>query len=429
MPAVNGRRRSWRRWWALLLAAALLLVASAPPALSITSSTAFSAVAAADGAHYVFTTPNFLIVESVDGGGSSAQAVLDSLGTSRAFGSTVYPGDVALSAPGLVAGSLPAPPPGYPLIAQSSHPTAPSADAGTGPVSLHAESDERQSVGRSTVSPSSGGGIDVVGTTATARVGVDDGDVITAAAQNTARGISVDGALDIGSVSSRASVVVRPGQEPQVTSEIKISAFTAAGQDVAVKDGALVVGATGTPLPDSPVADVLVENGISLEYLAPRRSKEGGGALAPGLAVKLTRQVLPPPAGESTIELVLGRAFAHVSGEATTFAGSAADGASDTAQFPGVASRDPATTGAGLAGVSSDVTSAPDGGLAPSPSPPPGVAGSGTDERGEAALRLSALGASLPSWESLYLMLTLFAVALFGGMQVLRVLALKKGQG
>lgn len=271
-------------------------------------------------------------------------------------------------------------------------------------------------MGRSTVSPSNGGGIDVVATTATARVGVDDGDVITAAAQNTARGISVDGALDIGSVSSLASVVVRPGQEPQVTSEIKISVFSAAGQDIAVKDGALVVGAARTPLPDSPVADVLAENGISLEYLAPTRSNRGAGILAPGLVVTLTRQVLPPPAGESTIELVLGRAFVHVSGEATSVAESGlpvVHGAPDTAQFPGLAPPDaaadlPADTGAGSARLSTG----------------------GIDGRGEVALGSPALSSapSMPSWESLYLMLTLFAVGLIGGTQVLRALAARKGE-
>lgn len=418
----GARRQAWR-WRALLVGAGLLLGGSAPPAIGTTSSTAFSAVAAADGAHYVVFTPNFLIVESVDGGGSSAQALLDSLGTSRAYASLVYPGDVALSAPGLVAGSLPVPLPSYPLVAQSNHPTTPAADAGTGPVSLHAESGDRHSQATSTSGPPSGGGTEVVTTTATTRVDVNDG-VISAVAQNTAKGVSVAGTFEIGSVSSRASVVVRPGREPEVTSEIKVSGFTAAGQDIGVKDGALVIAATGTPLPESPVADALSAQGVSLAYLAPSRHKEGAGVLAPGLVVTLTRQLLPPPAGESTIELVLGRAVAHVSGEAGPGEGGDAaaedGGAAHTAQFPGL---DPGAGG----GEGSDTVAAP--------ASPPGeldaMGDPGADRRDQAALgsTLLPLASSLPSWESLYLMLTLFGIALVGGAQVVRVLAFRKGEG
>ena len=87
----------------------------------------FSASATADGGRLAFLVPGASVSDQIiDGGGPVAQADLDSLGSSRAFASTPYPGELGVIGPGIVASLINAPqPPPYPFIAQSSHPSTP----------------------------------------------------------------------------------------------------------------------------------------------------------------------------------------------------------------------------------------------------------------------------------------------------------------
>ena len=86
---------------------------------------AFSGTASADGVRVSLTIPSFLIIENfVDGGGPSAQASLDSLGTSRAFASLPYPGETAVALPGLVGTLTGKSIPAYPFYVSTSNPTA-----------------------------------------------------------------------------------------------------------------------------------------------------------------------------------------------------------------------------------------------------------------------------------------------------------------
>ena len=77
--------------------------------------------------------PGYLLVNTlVDLGAPTAQATVDGFGTSRAFASYPYPGDTVVAGPGLLKGNG-APPqiPDYPLIVQTSYPSATSASRRT----------------------------------------------------------------------------------------------------------------------------------------------------------------------------------------------------------------------------------------------------------------------------------------------------------
>ena len=103
----HHRRRGSRVSLALLgtIAAGSLVGAvtvSPPPAGAATS---FTALAAAEGIRvspYAGGAP--VANEPVELGVPVAQAIFDSLGTSQSFSSAVYPGDLLVSLPGLVAG-------------------------------------------------------------------------------------------------------------------------------------------------------------------------------------------------------------------------------------------------------------------------------------------------------------------------------------
>ena len=62
----------------------------------------YEAVASAEGFRFSFGAPGFVAVDTfIDGGGPVSQSVIDGLGNSRAFASLPYPGDLAITGPGL----------------------------------------------------------------------------------------------------------------------------------------------------------------------------------------------------------------------------------------------------------------------------------------------------------------------------------------
>src|SRR5438067_9745680 len=122
--------------------------------------TSFDARAQAEGVRFTFGAPGFVAVDTfIDGGGPVSQSVIDGLGNSRAFASLPYPGDLAISGPGLLAGltGLPSPPP-YPFYVASSHPTTPEAKLAQPGYSLLAKSTEASSEGSTMTGGGSGSG-------------------------------------------------------------------------------------------------------------------------------------------------------------------------------------------------------------------------------------------------------------------------------
>src|SRR5438445_6738615 len=114
---LERRGPSARRAVAAIAAACVLGAGGIALPRHASAESSFNGVAGADGVRLtVFNATAPVAQTPVDGGGPTAQASLDSLGSSKAFASYPYPGDILIAVPGLLAGltGLPAPP-GYPL--------------------------------------------------------------------------------------------------------------------------------------------------------------------------------------------------------------------------------------------------------------------------------------------------------------------------
>src|SRR5438445_3161714 len=161
-PRSIGRRALCLAAGSGVLATAVLAVATtvAGGAEAPAAPTSYEAVASAEGVRFSFGAPGFVAVDTfIDGGGPVSQSVIDGLGNSRAFASLPYPGDLAISGPGLLAGltGLPSPPP-YPFYVSSSHPTTPESKLAQPGYGLAAKSAESSSEGSTMTGGGSGSG-------------------------------------------------------------------------------------------------------------------------------------------------------------------------------------------------------------------------------------------------------------------------------
>ena len=463
MSSPTNRHRRVRR----VLGAGGMISLGLLPALGVTrpqpaaAEGSFSGIAAADGVQVGVTSKGFLLVEGGSAGLPSAQAVLDSLGQSTAYAAFPYPTEAALIVPGLAASAGGPELPRYPLIAQSSHPTTPSATVEKGPVHLQAESAERSSKTQAVAAAANAADGTTVGRTESdAGVAADLAGPVTSTAASTVEAFSAaGGTLRVGRVHSAATVARGPGEDPKVTSSLEVAQVTVAGQTVSFGEGGLVFpGGPAAAAPANPLAAALADAGVTVRYLAPVRTPDGAGIVSAGIEVRVTRQVTET--GPTTASYVLGRSFAYV-GAVTAPAVPDAGGLTDSGDLgpgpggsapaapapplpgrvgPATAAQVPAGLGAGLsssAGVSGSGTSGLSGSSGFSGSSTAGdTAGSPSDSFGAAS--------GAPSAESLlaapatngrvvsgfdvggsYLAIVLAALAIAGGSQLLRILGVR----
>jgi hypothetical protein len=450
------------RAWRMVGAATLLGVGVVPAVVAVRPKPAvaggsFSALAAADGVQVAMTSKGFLIVDGGSAGQPSAQAVVDSLGTSVAYAASPYPTDAALTFPGLAV-SLGAPAlPAYPLIAQSSHPTAPKATVEQGPVHLTAESAERSSRGRAGTVPAGGGdgGTGFGRSEADAGVVADPTGPVTSTAVSTVEAFSAgDGALRIGRVRSEATVVRDPDGEPKRHSALEVAQVTVAGQTVGFGEGGVVFPGGPAAVPQNPLAEALAGAGVTVRYLAPSATPDGGGIVSAGIEVQVTRQVTG--SAPTTVSYVLGRSFAYVgdvtapdalpdvgdlvdSDAATSDGTGPADGdavataapqsgrgeAAAASLLPAAFGEPPSGSWSGLPALSGNSPAGANSGSfgASDPAGPPAGPDSGPSL--EAAPAASRRPAPLFDVGGSYLVIVLAALALAGGAQFLRIMGVK----
>lgn len=317
-------RRALRLAGASGLLAAAVLGAGANVAASQEAPaqpSSYEAVASAEGFRVSFGAPGFVAVDTfVDGGGPVSQAVIDGLGNSRAFASLPYPGDLAITGPGLVAGltGLPSPPP-YPFYASSSHPTTAEAKVAQPGYELAATSAEQSSKGSTMTGGGSEDGKSAIGKTVTVADTSRDASsgAVTAVATGTADLINVGGVLRIGQVDALAKVTRSPGTEPTREANFTVTGVTIADQAVGFSEAGFTLAGTNTPLPkDNPLLQALAEAKITVQYLA--RVENPDGVVSPGLVI---RQEQATPGGPTMVfRYVFGRmaASATVSGSPTS---------------------------------------------------------------------------------------------------------------
>ena len=303
---IPGRRRRF-----LLAAAAVPVTGFATLAfLPAGAAPAFSGVAAAEGIRITLAATGGPATNTpVDSGGPVAQAALDSLGSSTAFASHVYPGDAAVSGPGAVAGvsngavNLP----GYPLIAQSDAATTPESNVAGAGASLRA----RSSADRSEAEASTGGfdssSARFGSAVARALVG-RTGAGPRALSSNDVHGFAV-GPLVLGHVRSVADVALADDGTMSRASELRVTGASIAGTAVEIGPDGVRSGPSTTPLPAAPIGDQLRQAGIELSYLEPEEGD--GGITAAGLLVTV-EQPAPGPVTPVGIRYLIGRASARL---------------------------------------------------------------------------------------------------------------------
>lgn len=269
----------------------------------------FSASAGADLVRVGFRIePGVVVEQLLDPGAATAQAQLDSLGTSTAFASNPFPGTFAVSLPGTFAGAVGTPGFAYPLAVSSSWPAAPEATAGAGPLQLSAESKESGSAGTVTDGASR----------AASTVSRDPATgEVDARAETVVGEVNFSGLLTLAGIRSVATATRRPGGEVQRAAELSVSRLT-------VLDRSFRIGPDGISLTDQhlpggdaravldPLLARLAELGVSLGFLDPVTTADG--VISGALSVTWRTEI--PDQGIATVTATFGRVFASASDRA-----------------------------------------------------------------------------------------------------------------
>lgn len=239
-------------------------------------------VASASGMRATYTVPDYVVVsEFFDGGGPVAQANVDTTGKATGFGSLPYPGENAVTAPGLLTFASGVPVPGYPFYVRADHPVTPTAETKdpSGTYTLKATADQGKASGSALFLF---GGASPVSRSTADSTGVLDGEgKLTMNALGVSEGLSFgDGALKISSVVSKSVTTYEPGSaKPTTKTELRIQGAKVGDQPVTIdRDGVHPSGQT-VPVPIGTGSDslnqVLSQAGITVKTIAGREV-EGG---------------------------------------------------------------------------------------------------------------------------------------------------------
>ena len=237
---------AWRAAAAVtLLGAGLLPIVLPVVAAGAQDAGTFSGTAVADGVRVNVSIPSYLLVEDfVDGGGPSAQAVLDSLGVSRAFASFPYPGELGVAATGLISTLTGFSLPSYPLIANSTYPTEPERDIDQPGFHLNAASQPEGAIGDARFGETTPGAALEGGGFSHASVTRDDDGTVVARAES--RFSLVLGPVALRGVRAVAQVTRASDGETTPTSSLEVGSLEVAGVELELTERGLVLA--GAPL-------------------------------------------------------------------------------------------------------------------------------------------------------------------------------------
>jgi hypothetical protein len=308
--------RVWRR--RANLVAAMMMVAGVVGFVTVPARTAQAQVgvvglADASGIRVTFTIPNYLVLTTIaDGGGPVAQSTLDTSGNADGYASMPYPGNTAVTAPGLLSVLLGTSVPfSYPLYVEATAPLTPTAHAqdATGTLSMGATASPTSATGTAQLVPSAGS-LQPTGTITTTAVKLADDGVITATADSVVEGLDLaNGLLRIGKVHTHAVTTFAQGdQRPKTVSTTTVEGATVAGLPIGIDArGAYVLGQpVGNPLSvlTTTVNSALKAAGIAIKVASV--TPITGGEQVSGLEIDSTEII--PVAGnpKGTIVYLLG---------------------------------------------------------------------------------------------------------------------------
>jgi hypothetical protein len=287
---VRGERSGWHRRplagaGLLLLTVSVTGLVTGPRAGAQSEARSLVGVASASGMRATYTVPDYVVVaEFFDGGGPVAQANVDTTGKATGFGSLPYPGENAVTAPGLLTFVSGVPVPGYPFYARADYPVTPSSEVKDpgGAYVLKATADQGKASGSASFLL---GGADnpVTRSSADSTGLLDAGGKLTMTAVGVTEGLSFgNGTLKISSVTSKSVTTYEPGAAKPVTkNELAIQGAKVGDQPVTIdRDGVHPSGQT-VPVPIGTGSDsfnqALSQAGITVKTIAGN-DVEGGGA-------------------------------------------------------------------------------------------------------------------------------------------------------
>jgi hypothetical protein len=300
-------RCGWKGCGAALLLAGIAGVTAISPRAPAGAAVNFSGVATADAARVTVVVPNAPATSNiVDTALTSAQAVLTSAGTSKAYGSNPYPGENAVTIHGTLAGFGAAGVPAYPLYAESFHPDAPKAEIGQGPFFMTASSTATSSEGmaRSGVA----GEQNALLTSAVTSIRQAEDGSVASKAESKVQGFTA-GPLKIASVVSSAEATLpASGGELQKASSLEVTGISV--DDVAVQltpEGVKVKDQT-VPADGKALEEALAQANIKLTYIGPEELPNG----IVGAGLRVSTQFTIPGNAPSDVVWLFGRALAVI---------------------------------------------------------------------------------------------------------------------
>jgi hypothetical protein len=271
------------------------------------------AKASAQGVRAVYTIPDYVVVSQIfDGGGPVTQAEADSTGRATSFASLPYPGENAISAPGVLSVAFGRSVPlAYPFYVEADHPTVPKAELSdpTGSYGLGATAKDGAATATGSLQAPDGAS----GARSTSSALLDDAGVVRTAAESVTTGISLgDGALRIASVTTRSETVLGPSDpKPVTTTSLVIEGASVGGHAVTI-DGEGVHAAdqtVGAPVGQGAGTDnqFLGQLGLSVRVV-PAGVPGGADAL-----VITSRQTFPAPGNpKGTLVMTFGGAASEI---------------------------------------------------------------------------------------------------------------------
>jgi hypothetical protein len=383
----------------------------------------YTTTARADAFRIGVSATGFIVSSLTDTSGPTAQARVDSLGTSVGFAALPYPGDTIVGAPGLVASlvlpQLRLPPPNlpsYPLVASSQYPGQPAQTVTRPPVSLIAESTSGSSSGHAKAAGSESGANAIGRAVADATAKAHSSDELVADAASMVESVTISGVLRIGRVVATAHASSSGGGAPAMRSSFSAEGMTIAGVPVEVTEKGLVLAGSTVPVPPaSSAAQALAASGIDVQYLAPVTSP--GAVRSAGFAVSVALR--SPTGNRFTVAYTFGIVQAGVGGSpgSSTSPGPApfAGVSAPVAAAGGAVTSAPTTTAADAGGIG-----LAQGGALPQTGGLQTVAAPSADVGSSATAPTSTTSAL-----SLYLVLAVGAAVALSGSLVLRHFAVR----
>lgn len=212
-----------------------------------------------------------------------AAAHVSSVPDSSGFASTPHPGDDALSLYYTAQGLLGVPAVPYPASVRSGYPGVAKASSGApAGYTLSAESSMTTSKASSTAGASSTADLRVGSSSAMTEVKAVAGGGATGLGTTETDSITA-GPLSLSRVTSRANAILDSNGGLKLSSAMQLGDVTVAGQRVGLTKDGLTVAGTDIPLPAGQLTDALKPYGVTVSYLAEKKTTEG--VTAPGLLI------------------------------------------------------------------------------------------------------------------------------------------------